>query len=141
MKLKSSLLFTILENPESPNRYSKAFLSMKNVFKLEEEETDSIITTELKTKFSKIKKQYNDFHKNIPLIVVERYFMNHIATMNKFVYLEYQGNEMTDLKISELFFELEQFFNKIFQLACELANYYNLEIKLNKPSNGEKSYV
>lgn len=141
MKLKSSLLFTILENPQSPNRYSKVFTSLENVFKLEKEESDSVITDEFKKRFNKIKKQYNNFHKNIPLIVVERYFMNHRDTMNKFVYLEYQNNEMTDLKISELFFDLEQFFNEVFQLACELANYYNLEIKLNKPSDSDGRYI
>jgi hypothetical protein len=132
MKLKNSLLYEIyhLDN-SNPSKYSRAFLNLQSVFMLEEQEGFKI-KSNLKNKFQDIQKKYNKFYSNIPLIVIEKYFYQNINNLNKFVYIEYRGEELGDMKVSELFYFLEQFFNQCFILASLLANYYNLEFKINK---------
>lgn len=138
MKLKSNLMFMILENRQSDNRYSKSFLNLQNVIELEESDQSFKLPKELLVKYNYLKSKYNKFLSDIPLIVIERYYNENKENMNKFVFLEFDNKELTDIKISELFLELEIFFTKIFNLTCILANYYNLEVKLNDGNTTEK---
>lgn len=131
----------ILSNPQADNRYSKSFLNLKNVFELEEKEDGFNFPKEIIVSYNYLLKKYNSFLSNIPLIVIERYFAENKENMNKFVYLEFEDSELTDIKISELFYKLEGFFNKIFDLACVIANYYNLEVKLNSKEETESRFV
>ena len=132
MKLKSHLLFEIINNSfASPNRYSKAFSNLSMVLKLEENEKFSfpeIIITE----FSQITTEYHNFLAGIGVRVIERYYLEHREKLNKMVFFEFEGKEITDIKIIELYEKLEIFYGKMFELACQIASYYNLEIKLNK---------
>lgn len=141
MKLKSSLLYMILDNAMTSNRYSKAFLNIENVFKLESKDPDFVIPKELLNTFKELKKRYDSFLSEIPLLIIERYYFDHANDMNKFVYLEYDEKELSDIKIIDLYNELEQFYNEIFELACEFASYYNLEIKMNKGESSGSDYV
>lgn len=138
MKLKSSLLFMILDNHPSPNKYSKAFTNISNVIELEESEEFTFPQNIMK-KFKEVEKKYNNFLQGIPLIVIERYYMDYRDDYNKYVFLEYHDNELTDVRIIDLFTELEKYYNDIFNLACLIANYYNLEVKLNENASRDKS--
>ncbi|MFW6173087.1 MAG: hypothetical protein ACOC5T_05025 [Elusimicrobiota bacterium] len=129
MKLKQGLLYMILDNPNSPNKYSKAFLNLKNVFELEKKENFKF-SPEICEKFTKIEEKYLSFINNIPLKVIETYFTIYSNDLEHYIYLDYQGSEVSDLKIIDLFIKLEQYYEEIFALACEIANFYNLEIKL-----------
>lgn len=134
MKLKSSLLYIILENQAVSNKYSKSFLNLKNVIELELNEgfkLNDLILDE----FEKLEMLYNNFINQIPLIIVERYYNDNKENYNKFVYLEFNEKELTDLKIIELFKLLEDYHERIFNLAVKIADLYNLEIKIGNENN------
>jgi len=46
-------------------------------------------------------------------------------------HLEHELNK----PVSEIFILLEKFYNEMFLIASLLANYYNLEIKINQKNN------
>jgi len=141
MQLKKSLLFNIIENTHHPNRYSRAFSSLKNVFEIEENENEQTLPQDVKDKFLDIEKKYNKFLSNIPLVVIERYYFEHRGNMNKYVYLNYNEKELSDLKVSELLVRLEMFYDEMLNLACYIANFYNLEIKLNSPRDNVNDFL
>jgi len=131
MKLKLNLLIPILENQPSTNKYSKAFLNLKNTFELEMENGYEFPKNML-DKFDKLEKKYLDFNNTIPLIVVEKYYQVNSQDLDSYIFLEYRGKEFQDnTKIIELFSELEEYFNNCFKLACQIVDLYNLEVKLN----------
>jgi uncharacterized protein YsxB (DUF464 family) len=134
MKLKATLLGLVLDNIPVPNKYSKSFLNLENVFELERDEGFTF-PEHINKKFDEIRKKYNNFINGIPLIVIERYYMDYRDDYKKYVYLEYEGKELDEMTIMELFVELEKFYNQMFKLACILSNYYNLEVKLNAKNN------
>lgn len=138
MKLKQGLLFQILDCPNIPNKYTKSYLNLKNVFELEKSDNFTF-DDELIKKFSDITIEFNSFLNKIPLKVIETYFKTNAEKLDDYIYLEYKGNEVSDMKNIDLFMELEMFFDKLFSLACEIANFYNIEIKLknNKDSTIE----
>ena len=141
MRLKQSLLLMNLENINTDNKYSKAFLNLENVKKLEDKEK-TIFPLEIQTKFRKLKEKFDNFLGGIPLKVVERYYIQHMTDMNHYCYFEYNGKELEDIKIVDLFILLERFYEEVFELSCEIANYYNLEIKLNNKTNsGAQEYI
>jgi hypothetical protein len=135
MKLKLNLLIPILENVSSSNRYSKAYLNLKNVISLENRADYKFKDQEVYTKFQNLEKKFNNFLCDIPLIVVEKYFNDNKEDHNKFIYLEYKDEELTDLKIMELYNELETYFQECFTLACLIADLYNFEVKFNETNN------
>jgi len=129
----------VLENSIASNRYTKAFLNVENVMALEEKDKAFQFPQNVLDSFKELKKKYDSFLAGIPLIIIERYYFEHAQDMNKYVYLEYDDNELDELKIIELYSILEDFHNKVFELACEIADLYNLEIKLNAGSNNSNS--
>lgn len=135
MKLKVGLLSLILDNINTPNKYTKAYLNLKNVFELESKETDFKFTKEQIEKFNELEKSYNSFINGIPLKVVERYYIQHYEDLQKHCYLEFEDNELSDLKIIDLFYKLENYYEEIFEFACNIANYYNLEIKFTSQTS------
>lgn len=132
MELKKNLLYVILQNPNTPNKYSKSFLNLLNVVELEKLDESFDLPKDFMLKYNKVKLRYDNFINNIPLIVIERYFESNRDNFNKYVFLEFKENEITDVKVSEIFLQLETFFKDVFNLAVMIASYYNLEIKLNK---------
>lgn len=128
MKLKTTMLITILQNVDASNKYSKSFLNLKNVIELDKED----IKKDYVKKFNKIEKEYNKFLNNIPLSVIEKYLSLFKGDLNDFCYILYDGFEISGYTAIELYNLLEMFYSKLFFLASKIANYYNLEIKLNK---------
>lgn len=128
----------ILENNQSAFRYSGSFMNLKHVIDLETED-DGEFDPKLLKKFQELKKRYHSFLKGIPLLVVEKYYMENAQNRNRFVYLDYEKCELSDMRVINLYEELEGFYQEIFGLACRIASYYNLEIKLNYSSNSNQS--
>lgn len=104
------------------------------MFDLEKEEGFKFPDT-FEKNYSNITQKYNCFLSEIPLLIIERYYIEHKANLNKYVMLEYQDKELQDIKIIELYNYLEEFYNEIFFLATRIANYYNLEIKIGNQNN------
>lgn len=136
MKIKTTLLLSILENPSTPQKYSQAFMNMKNIVELELISKESIPQS-IKEEYDELKQLYEDFRDGIPLIVIERYYVQHVNELNKMVFLTYRGNELTDITVIDLFYELELFYQRLYTLACTIANFYSIEFKLNKESMEE----
>jgi len=139
MKLKLGLLGLIIDNVTTHNKYTKAFLNLKTVFELEQNENFKF-SKEFKLKFEGLKRQYLNFDNDIPLQVIEKYYFLNFENLNKYVYVEYNGNELSDTKIIDLYLKLENYFNEVFALACEIADYYNLEVKL-KSDNQKQEFI
>lgn len=137
MKLKLNLLIPILENTPSASKYSKAFLNLKNVFRLEERNNYTFEDPLVYEEFKQLEKKYNNFISNIPLVVIERYFNDKKEDVNKHAFLIYQENELSEIRIMELFKMLEDFYADCFQLASIIADLYNIEVKLNKHKSKE----
>ena len=138
MKLKNNLLIDILDNRVGANKYSKSFLNLKNVLDLEEKAKYKFKDKSVYTKFNKLKFKFYGFINGVPLVVVERYFNDNKENINKFVYLEFQDNEVSDLKIMELFNLLEEFYQECFSLACLIADLYNFEVKFNDNDSSDE---
>lgn len=134
MKLKQGLLYNILDNRDVKDKYSKSFLSLKNVIDLEQKENKTFDKNIIK-KYNNIKDKYDNFLNNIPLNVIETFFYRYSKDLNDYIYIEYHKNEVNDLKVIDIYIMLEDYFKQVFNLACEIANFYNLEIKLNSSSN------
>lgn len=122
----------ILDSPPTMNKYSKSFLNLKNVLDLEKRNNYTFKDDSVYTKYNYLEKKYSNFLNKIPLVVIERYFNDHKEDHNKFIYLEYIEEELTDLKIMELYQKLELFFEDCFSLACLIADLYNFEVKFNE---------
>lgn len=140
MKLKSSLLFQVLDNHYSTNRYSKAYINLKNVIELETQEKHKLSKSILEN-FGELTKQYDSFTKGIPLIIIERYYNDHKEKLNKYCNLRYKTYELSEVQIMDLFIQLEDYFNLCFSLAVQIASLYNLEIKINKGYDSEEGYL
>jgi hypothetical protein len=134
MKLKASLLYMILENPQITNRYSRSYENLKNVIDLELKESPSMKEDIVYKKFKKLQNQYNSFYHEIPLKIVEKYYFKYREKLNHYVFIEYKKKDF-NIKIIDLYFLLENFFLEVFECACMLANQYNLEIKINHSSS------
>jgi len=122
----------ILENSQSSNRYSKAYLNLKNVIKLEEKEKHKFKQS-VHDEFKQLTEKFNNFQNKIPLLVIERYYLDHRDKPQKYCNLIYgsEQKELLGLQIMDLYEKLEEFFQECFVLACDIASLYNLEIKIN----------
>lgn len=143
MKLKASLLYEIFTMQHNdPMRYSKAYLNLCAVVEIEEQE-DNTFNVKLLEEFRKLQQQYHLFIDNIPLPIAQDYYSRNLgSSMNKFIYMEYQNEAPDSLLLSDLFLRLEEFYSKVYILACKIANMYNIEIKVNTDYEvNEKEYV
>lgn len=138
MKLKINLLISILENTPTPNKYTKAYLNLVNVHKLEKEDGFDF-PENIENKILNVTSKYESFLNNIPLQVVERYYNEYKQEINKYVFLEFNEKELSEMKIIDLYLLLEDFFSEVFEVACQIANYYNLEVKLNDANKFNKN--
>jgi len=139
MRLKESLLFEILKNSSTDNKFSKAFLNLKNVVELEKQESFKIPKNIGET-YLKLEKEFLNFFEKIPLNVVEKYYNVHKQDLNKFVFLSYKGVELNrEIQVIEIYNLLESYFEDVFKCAVQLASAYNLEIKFN--TNAETNYI
>ncbi len=131
MKLKSSLLLTIIEHDLGPQKYTSAYNRLKNVIQLERDEEQFSIPKDIENKFEELQRRFDDFKDGIPLDVVERYYIDNASNLQRFVFLTYDGKELSDMFIIDLYRELEKFHREVFDIAVRLANYYALELKVN----------
>ncbi|MHA1381434.1 MAG: hypothetical protein ACTSRG_23955 [Candidatus Helarchaeota archaeon] len=143
MRLKYNLLIPILNNDSHPQKYSRAYMNLKNVLELEHEEEQQkgkkILSKEIEDQFKFLETKYKNFLNKIPLIVIEKYFLLHKDELNKYVSLRYKELELSDLQVVELFEKFEEYFNKCFNIACRIADLYNIEIKLNENKESQKN--
>jgi len=139
MKLKLNLLIPILDNQNTTQKYSKAYLNLKNVLDLEKRAKYTFKDKTIYSQFEKIESRFKNFINGVPLVVIERYFNDNKENTRKFIYLEYGEKEVTDLKIMELYNKLEEFFQDCFALACLIGDLYNFEVKFNNDSSNDDS--
>lgn len=141
MNLKHNFLYGIFTLQDGvANKYSKAYLNLKAVMDLEEQEKYKM-SKSLKDDFINIKEKYISFLEEIPLAIIEKYFYMNLDDLNKFIYISYKEKEIYSISVIELYMELEEFYNEIFKLGSLIANFYNIEIKINKNAtdSGEES--
>lgn len=84
--------------------------------------------------FEDIFKKEINFKNGIHLLIIEKYFYTKKDRLNGFVCIyitNQEGEKELMIPVQELYIELEDFYSKMFLLASILANYYNLEIKIN----------
>lgn len=136
MKLKESLLFEIY-NPNSFNKYSKSFYNIVNIFKLEENTNFKFKDSQLE-EFKTIKDLFSNIKNNVPLLVLEQFYLESEKSLNGYISIRYQGTHTLNLSVMVAYELLENFYNKIFSLACSIGDLYNLEIKINANSQKNK---
>ena len=113
------------------NKYSKSYNNLRIVIDLESTDKQKI-SKELSDEFKTLSKKYNDFIDGVPLRIIELYFYNNIKDMSFYPYIEYKNDITIDsVKVIELYELLENFFDDVFSLSSKIANYYNMEMKLN----------
>ncbi|MFW6282491.1 MAG: hypothetical protein ACOC1P_00355 [Minisyncoccales bacterium] len=134
MKLKVSLLFEIIGGDNSLNKYSRGFEILENVIQLEKKENEKF-DLEIESKFKELKKRYMDFLNGIPLKVLEKHYINKRENLNKELYLEFMEKEVTNFKVIEIYLLLEDFYRELFSVACMIANFYNIEPKINNKNS------
>lgn len=135
LQLKKNLLIDILNPNNITNKYYKSLLNIKTIFEIEKEEGFKIPEF-INNMFNEIKDKEHNFINDIPLQIVEYYFLKKVQSPNSYVYILYQEKEI-NIKTNELFLLLENFYSKIFLIASLIANYYNLEIKINNNSKDD----
>lgn len=134
IKLKENLLSEIFA-PNQIDKYSKSVLNLKTLIELEQKE-EFELPKELLNRIKEILKKEDNFLNNIPLKIVEYYFNLKISNINSFINIIYKNYELS-IKTNELLIILEDYYNQIFLVSSMLANYYNLEIKINTESNND----
>lgn len=134
IKLKENLLSEIFA-PNQIDKYSKSVLNLKTLIDLEQKD-DFEIPKDLLDRINTILERENDFLEHIPLKIIEHYFNLKISNINSYINIIYKKNELS-IKTNELLIILEQYYNEIFMVSMILANYYNLEIKINTASNND----
>lgn len=140
MKLKENLLGEIFARVFMQNKYSKSYINIKNVFELEKQEKFNMPNYLIKD-FQVLEMKYNSFINNIPLLVIEKYFYENYDNLDKYIFIEFEGNEIQSIKVINLYFELENYYNELFALASKIANFYNIEVKINKNAINDKETI
>ena len=133
LKLKTNLLIEILSPTGAIKSYSKCLLNLNTIIRLEKEEKFKIPQTILDL-FENIKIKEDNFINGIPLNILEREFYKKIDNMKGYISINHLEHELNK-PVSEIFILLEKFYNEMFLIASLLANYYNLEIKINQKNN------
>ena len=135
LKLKENLIIDILSPVSGNNKYSKGILNLKTIIKLEKSEGFKI-SKEVQEMFDQLIKKEESFIKGIPLNVIEKYFFQKSDRMNLYINITFKEQQL-NMKVNEIFEELEKLYQDIFILTSILASQYNLEIKINQPMNND----
>lgn len=140
--LRVVLLGEVIGNELNMNKYSIAFNSLKAIIELESKETHDKIPDSLFKLFDDIllKKDNLINDKNIPLLILEQYYVRNVNNLNKELYIEYNNINFT-MRVSTLYVILEEFYNTLYSLAITIADYYNLEIKLKKSNQETQNFI
>lgn len=130
LRLKENLIIDTLHPRNEYEKYSKSILNLKTLKHLEENEPDFEFSKNILDLFKELEEKENNFYMGVPLKIFERYYFSKTGGLNTFINFEY--NEKTiNVKTSVIFLELEELYQKIFLLGSLIANYYNIEIKIN----------
>lgn len=134
-KLRLNLLIDIL-NPMDVNKYSKSLLNIKTIFYVEEKEK-FVFPQNILDLYAEVIEKEDNFLNNIPLLIVEKQYYRKSDNINGYVSIYMENQRELNIPVSELFILLEKYYAKMFLLASLLANYYNLEIKINDKRKDE----
>lgn len=104
-------------------------MNLKTIVNLENKENFKL-PEDLQKSYDGIIGQEQDFINGIPLPIIEKYYLQKQSNLNSYVNILHNEKEL-NLKVNEIFIKLENFYQEIFLLASLIANYYNLEIKIN----------
>jgi hypothetical protein len=135
LRLKENLLIDILNPHQIFMKYSKSLLDLKTLMSIELKENFKF-PKEILDLYNDIISVENDFINGIPLRIIEKYYFMKAEKLNSFVNIEY-NNFQINMRISELYVILEEFYSKLYLIASLIGNYYNIEIKVNTESNNE----
>jgi len=127
----------------SYNKYTNSFNSLKAVIKLEHSEKKDKLPKYMFEEFDKlenIKDNLNKKFSGIPLLILEQYFFRNSKTLDAEIYIEYEHKNINAI-ITELYILLEDYFFKMYLLAVEIADFYNLEIKIKKDTQSKTEYL
>jgi len=127
------------------NKYTDAFNSIKAVIELEKKEKKSdMLPDSYFTRFIAIEKnsdKLDDQLQEVPLCVVEQFFMRNSRDLGRYLYMSYGKVEVHNMQVINLYDILERFFMKIYILAVEIADHYSLEIKLKKDNKNKEAIL
>lgn len=149
-RLRIELLSKIVSQSEGvfQNKYSGAYNVISSIVYLEkkEKESNQRLGEEIFKKFDEIENLSNNLNKDlkdVPLLIVEQYFLRNVATFEKFLVINYDERDIVDLKVYDLYLLLENFYKKIYMLAVEISDYYTFEFKLKetKQNANNSSYL
>ena len=141
-----TLLLTKIISSEGmhPYKYSACFNALKSVIDLENKDKDDRLNKVLFDKFKDIEKSITNLDeriKDFPLLIVEEYLMRNQGNLDKYIYLTYNNLENTgDIQVMDLYIILEKFFEKMYHLAVEIADYYSLDVKLKSSNENQEIF-
>jgi len=127
----------------SYNKYTNSFNSLKAVIQLERSEKKDKLPKYMFEEFDElenIKDNLNNKFSNIPLLILEQYFFRNSKTLDAEIYIEYKHKNINAV-ITELYILLEDYFFKMYLLAVQIADFYNLEIKIKKDTQSKTEYL
>lgn len=132
MEIKQKLLSEIISSSGVfQHKYSRAYQTFMSVCDLEIK-SDNKFLTKFGNRIKEIQSKKDKLYHDIPLLVLEQYFLRNSEKLSLELYIEYENKSYPDLKVYRLYELLEAFFNEIFCLAVEIADYYSYEVKYNK---------
>lgn len=143
--LRLNLLTGIIAGSDgvSMNKYSTAFNCLKAIIVLELSEKKDKLPKQLFKDFSELEKQADNLSEkfpNIPLLIIEQYFLRNNKTLDAEIYIEYNHLNIS-VVITELYILLEDFYFKMYLLAVQIADAYNLEIKIKSERTSQTDYL
>jgi len=143
MKIKEMLLKEVMTLESHPEKYSKAYLNIDTVLKIEKKENnleDNTVLKEVRNKFEELTQLYNSFKNEIPLKIIEYYFMINRNELRNPVYIEYGDKELNDdIKYYDLYLELEDFYSQLFYICSLMLSQYSIEVKVNTTSSDDSN--
>lgn len=127
----------------SPYKYSSCYNALKSVIELERKQKDEKLPKSIFEKFKKIEDSRNHLDSRIdkfPLLIVEEYLMRNNTSLDKYIFMQYKNLESSDdIQVMEIYTILERFFQEMYHLSVEIADYYSLDVKLKSSSDSEIS--
>lgn len=134
-KLRLSLLSNILGGRGVyENKYTLGYNSLKAVIELELKEKKDRLPKHIFDRFNNIQENLSNVNEKlvgVPIIILEQYFLRNTKSLNRYVYIMHEDIEI-EIKVIEIYTILENWYFHLFLIASEIADYYNLEIKLKK---------
>lgn len=135
-KIKLNLLIDIL-NPTDLDKYSKSVLNLKTIYEVEKKDK-FVFPENIENLFQEIFEKEKNFINGIHLLIVEKYYYRKRENLQGYISITLDTERKLNMPVSELYIILEEYYSKMFLLASLMANYYNIEIKINDKKKDEK---